>query len=171
MRRPDGLRRLPAANSRHCLVSVGHSVTLASIRTESYHRRHAVLRHLQRGDQIAAALFAAWAVTIALLINLATAPPAHAQMAAVRFGRIWRPRLCPFDMGGGSSVASRPKPRRLSTTNMSHLPGGIGTAILDRHFQLRPLSHGHDCRGRTTNCLRVTSISHGIHIGAPPLAI
>jgi Protein of unknown function (DUF2946) len=88
------------------------------------------LRHLQlRRSRSPLHCSAAWAVTIALLVNLATALPLMLQMAAGDSGMVMAAGvLCPFDMGGGSSAPP------IDHEHCLICQGGIGTAILGSPF-------------------------------------
>jgi hypothetical protein len=95
------------------------------------------LRHLQlRRSRSPLHCSAAWAVTIALLVNLATALPLMLQMAAGDSGMVMAAGvLCPFDMGGGSS--GKHPGQTAPPIDHEHClicQGGIGTAILGSPF-------------------------------------
>jgi hypothetical protein len=79
---------------------------------------------------------AAWAVMIALLINVATALPLMLQMVAGDSVMVMAAGvLCPFDMGGGSS--GKHPGQTAPPIDHEHClicQGGIGTAILASPF-------------------------------------
>jgi len=79
---------------------------------------------------------AAWAMMIALLINLVTGLPLMLQMAAGDSGMVMAAGVfCPFDMGGGSS--GKHPGQTAPPIDHEHClicQGGIGAAILGSPF-------------------------------------
>ena len=132
-------RRLPAAKSRwHCLC--GRWVNASRWRPIEQGPIIADMQDLHRLylRQTRSLLHraAAWAVMMALLVNVATALPLMLQMAAGDSDMVMAAGvLCPFDMGGGSS--GKHPGQTAPPIDHEHClicQGGIGTAIIGSPF-------------------------------------